>query len=86
MNLIPDGYELGRCENHDGLTLDEDIERCRCVHWRPLRRMMLEMGVDGQTYVHDRAKYRRLLARYVAMWLPARIKLVRPATTEAKGA
>lgn len=67
--LIPPDCDV-EFDEDDATSLHAKIKDLRRKYWWPCRRSMLEIGVDVQTYVYERAKFRKAFARFAQLYCP----------------
>lgn len=68
--------DIKNATDASGMTLQDHLLRWRKI-WRGWRRMLLEHGVDGKTYVLEREKFKKRAAHVAEIFLPLRIPLVK---------
>ena len=51
-----------------GPSVGDVYQELRKKHWRPIRRFLLERGVDATTYIHYRDRLSSQVIRYVEMF------------------
>lgn len=62
-----------RFEDANGQSWEEAKEELRKAYWRPLRRLLLELGTSPAAYSEARESYLRILVRYNMRWAASRI-------------